>query len=72
MKNNPRTISDFLTTMPSNESLETARLRVVVAWEAIRDLEPTVSHFHNVEVENYFRAAQQHRDLLETQSILKS
>ena len=72
MKNNPRSVSDFLATMPRNESLESARLRVEVAWEDVRDLYPTMSHFHHVEVENYFRAAQQHRDLLESQSILKT
>ena len=72
MKNNPRSVSDFLATMPRNESWESAQFRVAVAWDAVRGLYPTMSHFHYVEVENYFRAAQQHRDLLESQSILKS
>ncbi len=65
MKNNPRSVSDFLATMPRNESWESAQFRVAVAWDAVRGLDPTMSHFHHVEVENYFRAAQQHRDLLE-------
>jgi hypothetical protein len=67
MKNNPRSVSDFLATMPRNESWESAQFRVAVAWDAVRELElyPTMSHFHHVEVENYFRAAQQHRDSLE-------
>ena len=57
MKNNPRSVSDFLATMPRNESYEAAQFRVLVAWDAVRDLDPTMSHFHHVEVENYFRAA---------------
>ena len=65
MKNNPRSVSDFLATMPRNESLEAARFRVAVAWEDVRGLYPTMSHFHYVEVENYLRAAQMHRDPLE-------